>query len=190
MDSVHRRSSAGNVNAWLTYPSLATRRRSLPGDGLLTPLFILAVALGHDHRLWLSHARPGPSPATVIRYPAVRRQRVGEPNTGKAADSPCEAAPRRIGAVVDAALTLVLTIGGGIAAVDAPVAPHPLDPTLARRPGDCHRRTAHPARQPAFSCGRTFRLENASASIDHARPVPRRSGQESCARRVARPGPR
>ncbi|HEY0768385.1 MAG TPA: M48 family metallopeptidase [Steroidobacteraceae bacterium] len=86
----------------------------------LTPLFILAVLVSTVIELWLSQRQ--------VSAVARRRDQVPGPFAGsvsasehrKAADyTIAKVRFGRIGTVVDAALTLVLTVGGGIAAVDA-----------------------------------------------------------------------
>jgi STE24 endopeptidase len=86
----------------------------------LTPLFVGAVVLGAGLELWLS----GRQAAAVSRH----RNEVPGPFAGsvtaqehaKAADyTVAKARLGRITTVVDVALTLALTIGGGIAAIDA-----------------------------------------------------------------------
>jgi STE24 endopeptidase len=86
----------------------------------LTPLFISALVIGTLLELWLS----GRQVATVTAH----RGAVPEPFAGsvsaqehaKAADyTIAKARLARITTLVDAALTLALTVGGGIAAIDA-----------------------------------------------------------------------
>jgi STE24 endopeptidase len=86
----------------------------------LTPLFISALVIGTLLELWLS----GRQVATVT----AQRGAVPEPFAGsvsaqehaKAADyTIAKARLARITTLVDAALTLALTVGGGIAAIDA-----------------------------------------------------------------------
>lgn len=86
----------------------------------LTPLFILAVTAGVAIELWLAQRQ-----ATAV---ASHRDEVPGPFAGSvSADEHRKAADYtlaklrfgRAGALVDAALTVALTIGGGIAALDA-----------------------------------------------------------------------
>ncbi len=86
----------------------------------LTPLFVIAVLLGLAIELWLS-ARQA---ATVARHrehvPGPFAATVSPGEHGKAADyTIAKLRLGRIGAIVDAAFALLLTVGGGIAAVDA-----------------------------------------------------------------------
>src|SRR5215469_11851650 len=86
----------------------------------LTALFVLAVLLGAALDLWLSWRQE----AAVARHrgnvPGPFADAVSAAEHGKAADyTIAKVRFGRIGTVVDAALTLVLTIGGGIATVDA-----------------------------------------------------------------------
>ncbi len=86
----------------------------------LTPLFIGAVALGTLLELWLS----GRQVATVIRHrgavPEPFAASISEQEHAKAADyTIAKARLGRLTTLVDAALVLALTVGGGIAAIDA-----------------------------------------------------------------------
>jgi STE24 endopeptidase len=86
----------------------------------LTPLFVVAVLASSAIGLWLSQRQA----ATVARYrnqvPAPFADSVSSAEHAKAADyTIARVRFGRIGAVVDAALVLALTVGGGIAAVDA-----------------------------------------------------------------------
>jgi STE24 endopeptidase len=85
-----------------------------------TPLFIAAIAIATTVELWLA--------ARQITAVAAHRDRIPEPFTGrlsaqehrKAADyTVAKARLGMVGAVLDAAVTLALTVGGGIAAIDA-----------------------------------------------------------------------
>ncbi len=88
--------------------------------GWLTPLFILAVLLGTTIELWLSQRQARAVARHRDQVPGPFAGSVSANEHGKAADyTLAKLRLGRIGAVVDAALTLVLTIGGGIAAVDA-----------------------------------------------------------------------
>ena len=86
----------------------------------LTPLFVVGVVASSAIGLWLSERQA----ATVARHrnqvPAPFADSVSSAEHGKAADyTIAKVRFGRIGALVDAALTLALTLGGGIAAVDA-----------------------------------------------------------------------
>jgi STE24 endopeptidase len=86
----------------------------------LTPLFVLAVLVSTATGLWLAQRQA----ATVARHrdevPGPFVDAVSSEEHRKAADyTIAKVRFARIGAVVDAALTLALTVGGGIAAVDA-----------------------------------------------------------------------
>jgi STE24 endopeptidase len=86
----------------------------------LTPVFILAVLAGTALALWLAQRQA----ATVARHrgevPGPFAASISAAEHGKAADyTIAKLAFGRIGTLVDAALLLALTIGGGIAAVDA-----------------------------------------------------------------------
>jgi STE24 endopeptidase len=86
----------------------------------LTPLFILAVLLGTTIELWLSQRQARAVARHRDQVPGPFAGSVSASEHGKAADyTLAKLRLGRISAVVDAALTLVLTIGGGIAAVDA-----------------------------------------------------------------------
>jgi STE24 endopeptidase len=86
----------------------------------LTPAFIVAVIAGAALELWLAQRQA----ANVARHrgevPGPFAASVSAADHGKAADyTIAKVAFGRIGALVDAALLLALTIGGGIAAIDA-----------------------------------------------------------------------
>jgi STE24 endopeptidase len=86
----------------------------------LTALFVLLVLLGTALELWLSQRQL----AAVARHrdavPAPFADSVSAAEHGKAADyTIAKIRFGRIGTVLDTALTLALTVGGGIAAVDA-----------------------------------------------------------------------
>jgi STE24 endopeptidase len=86
----------------------------------LTPLFIIALVAGTLTELWLS----GRQMATVIqhrdRVPAPFADSVSAQDHRKAADyTIAKARLGRCSTIVDAALVLALTVGGGIAAIDA-----------------------------------------------------------------------
>jgi STE24 endopeptidase len=85
----------------------------------LTPLFVLAVLASTAIGLWLSQRQA----VTVARYreavPGPFADAVSGEEHRKAADyTIAKVRFARISTVVDAALTLLLTVGGGIAAVD------------------------------------------------------------------------
>jgi STE24 endopeptidase len=86
----------------------------------LTPLFLIALVAGTLTELWLS----GRQMATVIqhrdRVPAPFADSVSAQDHRKAADyTIAKARLGRCSTIVDAALVLALTVGGGIAAIDA-----------------------------------------------------------------------
>jgi len=86
----------------------------------LTILFVLLVLFGTVLELWLSHRQV----ATVAQHrgavPAPFADSVTAAEHGKAADyTIAKVRFGRFSTVLDAALTLALTVGGGIAAVDA-----------------------------------------------------------------------
>src|SRR3984893_1630734 len=86
----------------------------------LTPLFILAVLASLATELWLSQRQARAVARHRDQVPAPFADSVSAGEHGKAADyTLAKLRLGRLGAVVDAALTLVLTVGGGIAAVDA-----------------------------------------------------------------------
>jgi STE24 endopeptidase len=86
----------------------------------LTPVFIAAVVAGAALELWLAQRQA----ANVARHrgevPAPFAASVSADDHAKAADyTIAKVAFGRVGTLVDAALLLALTVGGGIAAVDA-----------------------------------------------------------------------
>ena len=86
----------------------------------LTPLFILALIAGTVLELWLS----GRQMANVVRHrdqvPAPFADSVSASEHRKAADyTIAKARLGRVNTIVDALLALALTVGGGIAAIDA-----------------------------------------------------------------------
>jgi STE24 endopeptidase len=86
----------------------------------LTPLFVLAVLGGAALDLWLSQRQVAAVALHRGQVPAPFADSVSAAEHGKAADyTIAKVRFGRIGTVVDAALTLALTVGGGIAAVDA-----------------------------------------------------------------------
>jgi STE24 endopeptidase len=86
----------------------------------LTPLFILAVLASSAVGLWLSQRQAVEVARNRNRVPGPFADSVSSAEHSKAADyTIAKVRFGRIGAVIDAALTLVLTVGGGIAAVDA-----------------------------------------------------------------------
>jgi STE24 endopeptidase len=126
----------------------------------LTPLFILAVLAGTAIELWLSQRQA----ATVARHrgsvPTPFADSVTADEHGKAADyTIAKLRCGRIGTVVDSALTLLLTVGGGIAAVDALWRRTPLgEPWLGLLVIATVALAMQLMRLP-FSIWRTFRLE-------------------------------
>jgi STE24 endopeptidase len=86
----------------------------------LTPLFVLAVLGGAALDLWLSQRQVAAVALHRGVVPGPFADSVSAAEHGKAADyTIAKVRFGRIGTVVDAALTLALTVGGGIAAVDA-----------------------------------------------------------------------
>jgi len=86
----------------------------------LTPLFVLAVLASSAVGLWLSERQATEVARHRTRVPAPFADTVSSAEHAKAADyTIARVRFGRIGAVVDTALTLALTVGGGIAAVDA-----------------------------------------------------------------------
>ncbi len=88
--------------------------------GWLTPLFVLAVLAGAAIEWWLAQRQA----AAVIRHrgevPAPFAASISAAEHAKAADyTVAKVRLARINLVVDAALTLALTIGGGLALLDA-----------------------------------------------------------------------
>jgi STE24 endopeptidase len=86
----------------------------------LTPLFILALLSSLAIELWLSQRQARAVERHRDQVPGPFAGSVSAGEHGKAADyTLAKLRLGRLGAVVDAALTLVLTVGGGIAALDA-----------------------------------------------------------------------
>jgi STE24 endopeptidase len=86
----------------------------------LTPLFILALVASLAIELWLSQRQARAVARHRDQVPGPFAGSVSAGEHGKAADyTLAKLRLGRLGAVVDAALTLVLTVGGGIAALDA-----------------------------------------------------------------------
>ena len=86
----------------------------------LTPLFVLAVLLGLAIELWLSARQAAAVASHRDRVPGPFAASISPAEHGKAADyTLAKLRLGRIGGLVDAALTLLLTVGGGIAALDA-----------------------------------------------------------------------
>jgi STE24 endopeptidase len=86
----------------------------------LTPVFILAVLAGTAIELWLAQRQAANVARHRAEVPGPFAASVSATEHGKAADyTIAKLAFGRIGTVVDAALLLALTIGGGIAAADA-----------------------------------------------------------------------
>lgn len=86
----------------------------------LTPLFILALVAGTLLELWLSGRQMAAVTQHRDRVPAPFADSVSAEEHRKAADyTIAKARLGRLTTVVDAALVLILTVGGGIAAIDA-----------------------------------------------------------------------
>jgi STE24 endopeptidase len=86
----------------------------------LTVLFVVLVLLGTALELWLSHRQVFSVAGHRNAVPAPFADSISAADHGKAADyTIAKARFGRISTVLDAALTLALTVGGGIAAVDA-----------------------------------------------------------------------
>ena len=86
----------------------------------LTPLFVVAVLAGLILELWLAHRQAAAAAAHRGTVPAPFAASISALEHAKAADY--TAAKLRLGRIeliVDGALTLALTIGGGLAAIDA-----------------------------------------------------------------------
>ena len=86
----------------------------------LTALFVLAVLLGLAIELWLGARQAAAVARHRERVPGPFAASVSPAEHGKAADyTLARLRLGRLGSLIDAALTLALTVGGGIAAVDA-----------------------------------------------------------------------
>ena len=86
----------------------------------LTGLFVLAVLAGAALDLWLSHRQAHAVASRRHQVPAPFTDSVSAEEHAKAADyTIAKVRFGRMGTVTDAALTLALTLGGGIGAVDA-----------------------------------------------------------------------
>jgi len=86
----------------------------------LTPLFLIALVAGTLIELWLSGRQMGAVMQHRDRVPAPFANSVSAQDHRKAADyTIAKARLGRCGTIVDAALVLALTVGGGIAAIDA-----------------------------------------------------------------------
>jgi STE24 endopeptidase len=86
----------------------------------LTPLFLIALGAGTLIELWLSGRQMGAVIQHRDRVPAPFADSVSAQDHRKAADyTIAKARLGRCGTIVDAALVLALTVGGGIAAIDA-----------------------------------------------------------------------
>jgi STE24 endopeptidase len=86
----------------------------------LTPLFLIALGAGTLIELWLSGRQMGAVMQHRDRVPAPFADSVSAQDHRKAADyTIAKARLGRCGTIVDAALVLALTVGGGIAAIDA-----------------------------------------------------------------------
>ena len=91
-----------------------------PAMGWLTPLFVFAVLAGLTLELWLAQRQA----ATVARHrgmvPEAFAASISADEHARAADyTIAKLRLGRIGSIVDAALVLALTVGGGLAAMDA-----------------------------------------------------------------------
>ena len=86
----------------------------------LTPLFVLAVLAGAALDLWLSQRQAAAVARHRAEVPRPFADSISAAEHGKAADyTIAKLRFGRIGTLVDAVLTLALTVGGGIAAADA-----------------------------------------------------------------------
>ena len=86
----------------------------------LTLLFVAAILLGTALELWLSSRQVGTVRALRERVPPAFAAQVSPEEHRKAADyTSAKESLGRLGTAVDALLTLALTVGGGIAAIDA-----------------------------------------------------------------------
>jgi STE24 endopeptidase len=86
----------------------------------LTPIFVLAVLAGTALELWLSSRQASAVARHRDAVPTAFAGSVSAAEHAKAADyTLAKERVARVGALLDAALTLALTVGGGIAAVDA-----------------------------------------------------------------------
>ena len=86
----------------------------------LTPLFLIALVAGTLTELWLSGRQMGAVIQHRDRVPAPFADSVSAQDHRKAADyTIAKARLGRCGTIVDAALVFALTVGGGIAAIDA-----------------------------------------------------------------------
>lgn len=85
----------------------------------LTPLFVLAVIFGLGIELWLAERQSRHVRAHRERVPGPFAASISASEHGKAAEyTLARLRHGRIASLLDAALTLALTVGGGIAAVD------------------------------------------------------------------------
>jgi STE24 endopeptidase len=86
----------------------------------LTPLFVLAVLAGLVVELWLSHRQTVNVARHRASVPAPFADSVSAEEHRKAADyTIAKARLGRVSSVTDALVTLALTVGGGLAALDA-----------------------------------------------------------------------
>ena len=86
----------------------------------LTPLFVLALLASSALRLWLSERQAAAVARHRAAVPVPFAQSVSAAEHAKAADyTTAKVRLGRISTLVDAALVLWLTLGGGIAALDA-----------------------------------------------------------------------
>ena len=95
----------------------------------LTSLFVLAVVAGTALELWLSARQARAVARHRSEVPGPFADSISADEHRKAADyTIAKLRFARIGTVVDALLTLALTLGGGIAAIDALWRRTPLPP--------------------------------------------------------------
>jgi STE24 endopeptidase len=88
--------------------------------GWLTPLFIAAVLAGLALELWLSHRQATAAARNRGAVPNPFAASISAEEHARAADyTVAKVRLGRIGLVIDALLTLALTVGGGLAAIDA-----------------------------------------------------------------------
>ena len=86
---------------------------------LLTALFIAAVLISTALELWLSRRQIGAVAAHRNRVPEPFADAVSAEEHAKAADyTIAKARFGRVAEIMTAAITLALTVGGGIAAID------------------------------------------------------------------------
>lgn len=87
----------------------------------LTDVFVAAVLAATSIRIWLATRQIGAVRAHRDKVPELFAGRISVAEQSKAADyTAARAALSRVAAVAEALVWLVLTLGGGVAAVDAP----------------------------------------------------------------------